>query len=98
MFQRRIPAPDDRLEWIGSDDLEGEAGEVAYEAIVRRGLHRAASVAACVADLLVRRDLEQYGPSVDIGFFRRWYVPEAYRLLGRLEGTLIRTRRPATEA
>jgi hypothetical protein len=56
MFQLRIPAPDDRLEWIGGDRPEDEAGEVAYEAVV-----------------------------------------EAYRLLGRLEGTLIRTSRPATE-
>jgi hypothetical protein len=74
-----------------------EAGEVAYEAIVGRGLHRAASVADCVADLLARRDLERYGPTVDLGFFRRWYVAEAYRLLGRLEGTLVRTSPPATE-
>ena len=97
MFQLRIPALDDRLEWIGGDRPEDEAGEVAYEAVVGRGLHRAASVAGCVADLLARRDLAQYGPSVDVGFFGRWYVAEAYRLLGRLEGTLIRTSRPATE-
>jgi hypothetical protein len=59
MFQLRIPAPDDRLEWTGGDRPEDEAGEVAYEAVVGRG------------------------------------VAEAYRLLGRLEGTLIRTSRPA---
>jgi hypothetical protein len=68
MFQLRIPAPDDRLEWIGGDRPEDEAGEVAYEAVVGRGLHRAASVAGCVADLLARRDLARYGPSVDVGF------------------------------
>ena len=97
MFQLHTPAPDDRLEWIGGDQVEGEAAEVAYEAVVRRGLRRAASVADCVADLLVRRDLQRYGPSIDVGFFRRWYVVEAYRVLGRLEGTLVRTSRPATE-
>jgi hypothetical protein len=59
MFQLRIPAPDNRLEWIGGDRPEDEAGEVAYEALVGRGLHRAASVAGCVADLLARRDLAQ---------------------------------------
>jgi hypothetical protein len=88
MFHLRIPAPDDRLEWIGADDIEGE---------VARGLHRAAGVADCVADLLMRRDLEAYGPSVDVGFFRRWYLVEAYRVLGRLEGTLLRVTRPGTE-
>jgi hypothetical protein len=72
MFHLRIPAPDDRLEWIGGDDVEGEAAEVAYEAVVTRGLHHAAGVADCVADLLMRHDLEEYGPSVDVGFFRRW--------------------------
>ena len=97
MFQLRIPAPDNRLEWIGGDRPEDEAGEVAYEAVVGRGLHCAAGVAGCVADLLARRDLAQYGPGVDVGFFGRWYVAEAYRLLGRLERTLIRTSRPATE-
>jgi hypothetical protein len=51
MFQLRIPAPDDRLEWIGGDRPEDEAGEVAYEAVVGRGLHCAAGVAGCVADL-----------------------------------------------
>ena len=66
-------------------------------ALVRRGFHRAAHVADHVADLLVRRDLSQYGPSADVGFFRRWYVAEAYRVLGRLEGTLLRASRPATE-
>ena len=97
MFRLRIPAPDDRLEWIGADDIEGEAAEVTYEAVVARGLHRAAGVADCVADLLMRRDLEAYGPSVDVGFFRRWYLVEAYRVLGRLEGTLLRVTRPGTE-
>ena len=98
MFRLHIPAPDDRLEWIGGDEVQGEAAEMVYEAVVRRGLHRAARAADYVADLLVRRDLAQYGPSADVGFFRRWYVAEAYRVLGRLEGTLVRTRRPATEA
>ncbi len=98
MFHLRVPAPDDRLEWIGGDDVSGEAAEVVYEAVVKRGLRRAASAADCVADLLVRRDLQQYGPSVDIGFFRRWYLAEAYRVLGGLEGSLIRTSRPAREA
>ena len=56
MFQPHTPAPDDRLEWIGGDQVGGEAG-----------------------------------------FFRRWYVVEAYRVLGRLEGTLVRASRPATE-
>jgi hypothetical protein len=97
MFHLHVPAPNDRLEWIGGDDVEGEAAEVAYEVVVERGLHRAAGVADCVADLLMRRDLEEYGPSVDVGFFRHWYVVEAYRILGRLEGALLRTTRPGTE-
>jgi hypothetical protein len=97
MFHLHVPEPNDRLEWIGGDDVEGEAAEVAYEAVVERGLHRAAGVADCVADLLMRRDLDAYGPSVDVGFFRRSYVAEAYRVLGRLEGTLLRTTRPTTE-
>jgi len=79
MLQLRIPAPDDRLEWIGGEPVD-EASEVAYEAIMVRGFH-----------------LERYGPTVDVGLFRRWYVAEAHRLLGRLEGTLIRTSRPPTE-
>jgi hypothetical protein len=36
MFQLRIPAPDDRLEWIGGDRPEDEAGEVAYEGTLIR--------------------------------------------------------------
>ena len=96
MFRLHIPAPDDWLEWIGGDEVQGEAAEVVYEAVVRRGLHHARRAAECVADLLVRRDLARYGPSADVGFFRRWYVTEAYRVLGRLEGTLVRTSRPAT--
>ena len=93
MFHVRIPEPGDRLEWIGGDP-SNEESEVAYTVIVTRGEHDAARVACGVADLLARRDLERYGPSTDAGFFRRWYLVEAYRLLGRLDGTEIRTTRP----
>ena len=92
MFHVRIPEPGDRLEWIGSEP-SNEESEVAYTVIVTRDEHEAARVACAVADLLARRDLERYGPSTDVGFFRRWYLVEAYRLLGRLDGTEIRASR-----
>ena len=93
MFHLHIPEPGDRLDWIG-DEPSNEDGEAAYAVIVTRDEHDAARVARGVADLLARRDLERYGPSSDAGFFRRWYLVEAYRLLGRLDGTEIRTTRP----
>lgn len=92
MFHTRIPEPGDRLDWIGGEP-SNEDSETAYEVIVTRGEHDAARVACGVADRLARRDLARYGPSSDVGFFRRWYLVEAYRLLGQLEGTEIRATR-----
>jgi len=97
MFHLGIPAPDDRLEWVGGEP-SSEESEVAYEVIVTRGEHDAARVACGVADRLARRDLDWYGPSADVGFFRRWYLAEAYRLLGRLDGREIRVSRPVRRA
>jgi hypothetical protein len=90
MFRIRTASADDWIEWIGTYP-EGEAEEVAYEAIVLRNLHRYANVARCIGDLLVARDLRRYGPNMEAGFFRRWYVGEAYRVLSQLEGTRVRT-------
>ena len=96
MFHLRVPAPDDRLEWIGGDDVSGEAAEVAYEAVVKRRLRRAASAAGLRGGPAGPSRPAAVRPSVDIGLFRRWYVAEAYRCL-EVSRELIRTSRPARE-
>ena len=96
MFHLRKCGPDDWIEWIGSYP-EGEAEEVAYDAIVQRGLHRYATVARCIGDLLVARDIRRHGRTVEAGFFRRSYVAERYRGLSQPEGVRVRTVPHATD-
>jgi hypothetical protein len=97
MFQLHSVTPDDWLVWLGGDPHD-EAEAIVHEAIVVRGVHRYADVARCIADQLFARDLQRYGPTSDAGFFRRWYVAEAKRLLARLEATRLRRCPPAERA
>jgi hypothetical protein len=97
MLRPVVAAPNDWLEWIGPcPDDEAEA--VAYDVLVRCGIHRYADVAGAIADELLDHDLECYGPTVEARFFRRWYVIEAYRLLHRLQGSRVRRLPYAMEA
>ena len=98
MFHSTSPRRTTRLEWIGGDEVQGEAAEVATRPSSSEGCTARPASADCVADLLVRRDLARTGRAPTWGSSAAGTSPRRIVSLGRLEGTLVRTRRPATEA
>jgi hypothetical protein len=79
-----------RVTWIGDPPAPDDDARLVWSAIVEQGLVLDVEIAALVAAMLVRRDLAATGPSSGAGLFRRFYGPEAWRLLLDLDGTRIR--------
>jgi hypothetical protein len=93
-FTLSLDAPPHHITWIGgAAPTEAEARAV-WEAITQRRLTTDRDVASYVADVLFRRDLAAVGAESDIGYFRGHYDRLAWRILSRLDGSLVRIEGP----
>jgi hypothetical protein len=86
------PAPvpaDAPVTWTGEPPAEEEA-RVIWEALAGARPLGYAALVERVGERLFRRDLETFGVSADVGFFRPFYLAHARRLIGALAGTRLR--------
>ena len=88
-----IPA-DAPVTWTGGPPADEEA-RVIWEAL--EGAHGIgyATLVERVGERLFRRDLEAFGVSADVGFFRPFYLAHARRLIAALAGTRLCIGGPA---
>ena len=80
------------ISWIGPAPADDDTRTV-WDCFAAAPVVDHAWLVERVADRLFRRDLDTVGAVADVGFFRRFYLPHARRLIAALDGTLLRIER-----
>ena len=88
-----IPA-EASVAWIGDRPIDEEP-RVIWEALTHEQVTTYAALVERVGERLFRRDLASLGAAADIGFFLPFYRAHARRLIGALDGAVLRIGAPA---
>jgi len=90
MVSNPAPVPADApVTWTGEPPADEEARAI-WEALEDAHALGYAALVERVGERLFRRDLETFGVSADVGFFRPFYLAHARRLIAALAGTRLR--------